>query len=335
MDDDTATLIFQLQEEDLEQLHQLSKGKGHEGTLTDAELAMSIYKQELADFAQRFSDHRMTRSIAAAVQTDGRLLQDTALQEQAASHDRQVAQRLQGGDAEQQGTTNADASDRHKLHDETIEKLRALWVIGTANYDDKMSSAEHDEEAVAESSSWGASRTQPRTGQTRRCEACQEHKRFWDVARAPCAHEYCRECTAELFEAALKDDSRFPPRCCRRNIVSAEVRMLVEPELIKAYEKKLVEFETPNRTYCCMQSCSAFIPPAEIERDVGTCASCGAQTCTTCKSAAHGGDCPNDPALQMVLDAGRENQWQRCHACWAMVELHLGCNHMTDRKSVV
>jgi len=30
-------------------------------------------------------------------------------------------------------------------------------------------------------------------------------------------------------------------------------------ELILAYVEKKVEFETPNETYCCLQTCSAFI----------------------------------------------------------------------------
>jgi hypothetical protein len=30
-----------------------------------------------------------------------------------------------------------------------------------------------------------------------------------------------------------------------------------------------------------------------------------------------------------VLEAARENGWQRCNNCRRLVELDMGCNHMT------
>lgn len=73
-----------------------------------------------------------------------------------------------------------------------------------------------------------------------------------------------------------------------------------------------------------------------IENDVATCSICYTETCTICKSQAHiGAECPNHTALQAVIDLGNENNWQRCYSCRRMVELEIGCNHMTYEISPV
>lgn len=33
--------------------------------------------------------------------------------------------------------------------------------------------------------------------------------------------------------------------------------------------------------------------------------------------------------MQHLLALVKENGWQRCYACWRLVELVHGCNHMT------
>ena len=48
----------------------------------------------------------------------------------------------------------------------------------------------------------------------------------------------------------------------------------------------------------------------------------------TCKAAAHKGDCPEDKAVQQVLDLAKK-RWQRYRACLRTVELNFGCNHIT------
>jgi hypothetical protein len=88
MDDLTAALVIELQLEDAETVSSSFKGKAHEGTLSDAELALELYKQELKRNASIFSDRRMTRSIALAVQTDGNVLAESMSQEQSAARDR-------------------------------------------------------------------------------------------------------------------------------------------------------------------------------------------------------------------------------------------------------
>ncbi|KAG5952699.1 hypothetical protein E4U57_005889 [Claviceps arundinis] len=49
----------------------------------------------------------------------------------------------------------------------------------------------------------------------RRCAGCAS-----DVALigCPCSHDYCSDCMANLFNAAIGDESMFPPRCCKMGI---------------------------------------------------------------------------------------------------------------------
>jgi hypothetical protein len=121
----------------------------------------------------------------------------------------------------------------------------------------------------------------------------------------------------------------FLPRCCGETITPASVRLFLTAEVVEEYQKKKIEFETPNRTYCSAVSCSIFIPPEHIQVDCGTCPACSTQTCTMCKAEWHGNqDCPSDIGLQLVLATASQEGWKRC-TCGRMIEHNLGCNHMT------
>ncbi len=332
MDEQNATLMIQLQLEDTYLLSSSTKGKSREDELSDAEIALQLYQQELEVGASIISDRRMTQSIAYAVQADGRILTEALLQEDNAVRDREVARRL---------TDNADLSDMESqetaseaevMDDELLEKLAVLWVSGLGKGQQILDDADLDVGSIttnAESSSWAANRSAITTPINHRCVACREDKKFFDVARVPCRHEYCRDCLEDLFQMSLTDESLFPPRCCRQPIPMKLVRMFLESQLVQAYEAKKIEIETPNRTYCCSQICSAFIQAESITDDVSTCLNCSTTTCTTCKAATHVGDCPSDTTLQQVLEIAAENGWQRCYSCWRVVELDHGCNHMT------
>ena len=110
-------------------------------------------------------------------------------------------------------------------------------------------------------------------------------------------------------------------------------RFFLPVELAKEFEERSVKLSAKNRVYCHDPRCSTFLPlPASVERMEGewlTCPVCEKTTCTICKAAAHTGDCPDDTALQQLLDTAGNEQWQRCYQCHRFVELEQGCNHMT------
>ncbi|KAH8586700.1 hypothetical protein B0O99DRAFT_665658 [Bisporella sp. PMI_857] len=321
MDDATDALIIQLQIQDSQQLFEEYEGKGklREGDLSDAQLAIYLYQEDLQRHALILSDRQMTQSIAQACIRDGDYLTSALSQEQTAASDRQTACRL-GGVADTCPIPLWTITSE-EMDEELLAKLSALYIKDPED----SSENEFDE---AESSSWAASRPAARA-LYRRCVACREHVQFYHTARVPCSHEYCRNCLQDLFRAPMTDDSLFPPRCCRQPITTGPIRIFLTEDLVHLYEQKKVEFDTPNRTYCSNPHCSAFNWLDNIENDQATCPDCDTITCTLCKAASHGGDCPADTALQLVLQTADENGWQRCYSCRRLVELDIGCNHIT------
>jgi hypothetical protein len=327
VDEQTAHLIIQLQLQDADLYSSSSKGKAREGEASDESISFQLQKQELENMSLFLSDRRMTQSIADAVQTDGPILVETLSQEDIAARDRGLARRFTEGAELSNVDYPVTRSGSQLLDDELLAKLQVLYVSGFEETRQNLPEDQNKDEQ-AESSTWAATRPNPSLV-TVYCEACREEKKFFDVARVPCRHEYCRDCLEDLFKTAMTDESLFPPRCCRQQIPMVAVRIFLSSELVQAFERKKIEFETPNRTYCCLSTCSAFINTQNITDEGAACPQCGSMTCTTCKAAAHAGDCPNDAALQQVLDIARENGWQRCYSCWRLVELDHGCNHMT------
>ncbi|KAF4637071.1 hypothetical protein G7Y89_g1025 [Cudoniella acicularis] len=329
MDDETAALIFEIQLADSIELGKMCdrKGKGREGDPTDSQLAFQIYTEDLKRNATIVADKKMTKSIARACQTDGEVLITALSQEQTAIGDREVACRL-GGVVKPTPAVELWTVTSEFLEEEMLGKMKALYVeapTGNADLDIETGAlvpyAKNDE---AESSKWAAARTSKTKLSYKLCEACQEDIRFYDVARAPCGHEYCRNCLQDLFRASLTDDCLFPPRCCRQPIITCTVRIFLTAELVQKYEEKKIEYDTPDRTYCSNPSCSVFIRAQRIAEDRATCSVCSRVTCTICKGVAHEGDCPADVALQQVLATATENGWQRCYGCKRLVELNFG-----------
>lgn len=40
-------------------------------------------------------------------------------------------------------------------------------------------------------------------------------------------------------------------------------------------------------------------------------------------------ECPEDMEMEDLLNAAAEKKWQRCYSCRRMVELTIGCNHIS------
>lgn len=327
VDDESAKAAIRLQLQDAQRYASSCKGKGREGEESDESLAFKLQTQELENFPLFCADNQMARSMASAVYADGPLVAEIQSQEETATGDRGIA--LNDAQASSD-VVEGNVEEEPPLDDELLEKLRVLYISGLEDLKDQNDQKKDSlDEAEAESSTCAARRAFDSSTMDRRCEACREEVKFFDIARLPCRHEFCRTCLGELYEASMTDESLFPPRCCRQRIIMTNVRMFLKPELVRDFEEKRVEFETANRTYCHSARCSIFIHPRLISDDEATCPKCGLATCTICKGEAHEGDCPKDTDLQHVLDIARENGWQRCYSCWSVVELDHGCNHMT------
>jgi hypothetical protein len=329
-DEETISLILQCQMDDIDQILHAAKGKARQGEISDSAIAIDLYKEEIMAQIRTMADRKMSRSIARAVQSDGPLLRNNLIKEEREVLDRNLAHRMAGLNNPTSGNVDhlagSDTVDKVAVDDELLDKLAAIYVCGT-DQNPSFSIYEDETEEEAESSSFAMGR--PSSHSTRRCEACREDKRFFEVARAPCQHEYCGGCLDELFRASMNDESLFPPRCCKQPIPFDAVRIFLTSSLAIEFRGKKLELETPNRTYCWATTCSAFINPNWIADDVATCSACQLETCTICKRESHQGECPNDEALRQLLETANGQGWQRCYQCWRVVELVHGCNHMT------
>ncbi|KAL6306048.1 hypothetical protein BKA93DRAFT_730067 [Sparassis latifolia] len=159
--------------------------------------------------------------------------------------------------------------------------------------------------------------------------------------RAPCGDYYDRACILELFQAATRDESLFPPRCCRQRIPLESVQQHMTAELLNLFKSKTEEFSTLKRVYCARQSCSRFLG-AQIESSLKwifwptykcSAPGCGTETCSWCKKkATFGHRCDGDDGNdQRVLALARAQGWSRCPGCEQIIELNHGCFHMTCR----
>ncbi|RAK73231.1 BRcat and Rcat domain-containing protein, partial [Aspergillus fijiensis CBS 313.89] len=162
----------------------------------------------------------------------------------------------------------------------------------------------------------------------RRCTGCTEDISRAKVARSHCSHNYCSSCLERCFKSSLTEGGRFPPRCCGRPYDIATVGKHLTPETLRQYEKKKVEFETPNKVYCSRGRCSAFIPSTWIANNTANCPNCGHQTCAVCKEPFHTGFCSQNTDYNRQMSAARKYGWQTCPHCRRLVERHSGCQHV-------
>lgn len=160
------------------------------------------------------------------------------------------------------------------------------------------------------------------------CMTCYEYKPSVDVFSAKCRHNYCRDCLQLLFKASIGDGAFFPPKCCNLIIPFDLVRHLLTADVANIFEKKQVEYDTVDKTYCSSAKCSTFMPPSTIEGSIAECVECKTRTCTICKQAEHFGACPELESQLQTLQVARDSSWQSCYRCWTVIELRDGCHHI-------
>lgn len=326
LDAKTLHVVIKLQLDELELLGQSSNGKGRKGeAAADFDLALELYRAEMASCALALADSSMCRSIARAVSLDRPAIDEAAREELQERRDRELALRLAGQSGYSQDADEPNLNpDQGSVSpdEELIRRLASLYMT----LDDDGSDMPNE----PESSSWAQSRKLSKPPiPTTECVGCGNAYPVTDVAHCPCSHHYCRGCLASLFRASMLDEALFPPRCCREPIPLDPNRHFLAAELAGQFQAKKIEFETKDRTYCHRPECSTFVPPQFIHGDVATCVSCQRRTCAICKGASHVGDCPRDEAAQEVLRLAQANGWQRCYSCRRVVELDHGCNHMS------
>ena len=316
--DPSLVTALQLCLEDLNGLEDHQKGKQREGELTDLELAIASMKDDLLATQTSIQDHVLAVSTSTAIATDQNILMSIRHDESVAEHDRQLARGMDrdGHDIIHNTNESEPAPEEFDFSDAICTVMGDLMERMT------LSSKEADR-----GTSLRSVQTNPATIQ---CGSCLEDTE--PFLRSSCGHEYCRDCTRQLFLGAIKDEELYPPRCCGQIIPPEITIQLLTYDELRDFSERAIEYAAKDRVYCAEPTCSKFIPPSAVRGDHGICRYCHQETHLPCRSLAHPNiDCPLDSGLQNVLAIADAENWMRCFNCRTLVELQHGCNHITCR----
>lgn len=151
--------------------------------------------------------------------------------------------------------------------------------------------------------------------------------------KIPCGHYYCWDCLVALAEAFTRDESFFPLRCCDKPLPIEEILPNLPLELRTLFQRKHAEFSTlpKNRLYCSVPTCSTFLGSSEDLSKI-KCPSCLVDTCPKCKELAHPEKrCEVNASYKALQELAKSRKWQTCPGCHVLVELIMGCYHVTCR----
>lgn len=285
-------------------------------------VAIELYLDDIEARLTYEKDRRIAESITHAKLADLCAIDAIVKAEQQDREDRELAARLDAGrtnvsnKAANQSLPNYNVPIDDKTP--TVSKLAGLWVSEDAG------NTLHPQRTQDEGNENNTRNVE--------CATCRDPKSYFETMDMPCGHTYCKDCLQQFFEMSFHDESLFPPRCCKKLIEIKDVGIFLNRDLIEKFKEKEIEFNSDNRTYCVNKECSKFILPSTINNHIGHCQECNTNTCEFCKGEAHvAADCPSDPGLQAVMDLAAVEGWQKCGRCKAVVELRLGCYHITCR----
>lgn len=168
------------------------------------------------------------------------------------------------------------------------------------------------------------------------CTACLQFIPGTSV-RVPCGHHYDITCLLNLVRLALRDESSFPPQCCKQAIPVGCFDQHMDLPLSTLYTRKSEEYSTLKRVYCANPRCSQFLGPQRAHfSNVYSCTAsrCNTRTCSRCRKevkAQGGHSCRADGTDKELLSLGKKSGWAQCPGCARMIELTAGCFHMTCR----
>ncbi|KDR78118.1 hypothetical protein GALMADRAFT_266649 [Galerina marginata CBS 339.88] len=305
LDIDTAALIAQLALEDLEEVFQGRKGKSRaDSPLSDEECAFQVQYEHYKQLLAIAEDAKLARSIGDAVAADAAFLEASITAEAAAEADRRAAEMLSRGEI-----LPAPNATQARLEDPTFIMHPEPPTIVAGPSVNRNRSVD--------------------------CTICNDRIRYTNSLQTPCNHYYCRDCVTSLIEAFTKDESLFPLRCCQEPIPISDVIPFISLNLRKLFETKQTEFSvlSKDRIYCVSPTCSKFLGSSVgITGWSIICPQCSTSTCPRCKQASHEGeDCVVNAATVELRALARREGWQTCPGCHILVELNVGCYHMTCR----
>lgn len=305
--------------DDYNQYTEQCKGKGRVGEVSDYDLTVVLWKEELQSLGQSLSDHELAVSMSNALTTDQHMIAEAQKEETQYDQDHALALSL-SEDAELIPPYTSTLSEPEIKDVETESVCEVLSALA------QMSMTERQEISVREGYTVGGSSS------ANNCVSCMETIEVRPLYSPGCGHQYCNDCLRHIFLAATKDEELYPPRCCKNIFPPGIALRLLSYRELTVFSSRGVEFSCSDRTYCGDPVCSTFIPPWEIRDQRAKCPRCQLITHTKCKALFDvNHECTLDEALQRVLSLGKAEHWSRCPHCRTLVELGQGCNHITCR----
>ncbi|KAK2781828.1 hypothetical protein FQN52_001322 [Onygenales sp. PD_12] len=118
MDDQSLEAMIQLMRLDITDALAVGNGNNTDASLTDRDIALRLYQEDLNTLQVTLNDRRMARSITGAVQQDGDVLDIFAREEDRARHDREIAVNMGGN----RNPTVGTPQQTNVTTDETLEE---------------------------------------------------------------------------------------------------------------------------------------------------------------------------------------------------------------------
>ncbi|OJT12598.1 Protein ariadne-2 [Trametes pubescens] len=327
-DDDVAllSLIAALSLEDINEVRKQSDRGPLGGPSDDEILALQLFAEEATALDALASDIRFAQSLDKALESDARLLEELATSEEACRRDREFARALaEGRPPPYEAVPRPQAAQARSTTSSSTAAATHTKAVAPSSSSKSIALS-----GVAAASSSSASKSTAKA-RPESCVICRDPIEG-PAIRAPCGDFYDVGCLVDLFRAAVVDESLFPPACCRQPFKLVEVRIYLDRDLQKQFDRKTLEFGTKNRVYCHRPTCSTFLGAATPSAANLLCTTCWQNTCGHCKAASHALStrCTSAEDAAVVALAAQSG-WKRCPGCGHLVELSIGCYHMTCR----
>ncbi|KAI9800715.1 MAG: hypothetical protein M1833_003130 [Piccolia ochrophora] len=176
------------------------------------------------------------------------------------------------------------------------------------------------------------------TSEAKSCVSCRGNLKKSDATYTLlCAHDYCTTCLHSVVEQAMDNLGNMPPTCCGTAVPGSTIKAVLTPEEQQTFLERGLEYAISrgDRVLCPNPYCGELVqkeqnldPQRPFEM---ACQYCKGKICKHCTEEAHQGDreCPIDWELEALRQLGDHQIWRRCHSCAALVELGIGCIHMS------
>ncbi|KAK6534867.1 hypothetical protein TWF281_006166 [Arthrobotrys megalospora] len=161
------------------------------------------------------------------------------------------------------------------------------------------------------------------------CNICNETYQNYAVFTLKCNHRYCVECLRDHILHAFSQPGSELPRCCGEALpLTYAGEVLMENELNQLMDRR--DAQESSKQISCVD-CKKDLLQGSIKDNSAYCVDCSKFTCVHCGKELHDGICPEDKDMAMLLETAKNEGWSKCGKCNHLVELTVGCFHMTCR----